>query len=162
MLAISGVTIRGLFECHLSVRMLDRAVRFYRGVLALPLAHLVPERGVAFFWIGSPGQAMLGLWEVGTGPQQMTQHLAFTVDVAAVLSAVHMLRKAGIVPLDIDSNPCEEPVVIAWMPAVAVYFHDPDGNLLEFLAMLPDQPRPDLGIMPWSSWLAVPARYQGD
>lgn len=44
-----------------------------------------------------------------------------------------VLREAGITPLDIDSKPAEEPVVPGWMPAVAVYFHDPDGNLLEFL-----------------------------
>lgn len=42
--------------------------------------------------------------------------------------------------------------MLGWMTAAAIYFHDPDGNLLEFLAMLPGKPRPDLGIVPWSSW----------
>ena len=31
---------------------LDRAVAFYRDQLALPLAHIFPERKVAFFWTG--------------------------------------------------------------------------------------------------------------
>jgi len=47
----------------------------------------------------------------------------------------------------------DDPVVLAWMPAAAVYFRDPDNNLLEFITMLPDPPRPDLGVLPWSDWL---------
>jgi len=34
----------------------------------------------------------------------------------------------------------------------SVYFHDPDGNLLELLSMLPDEPRPELGVMGWRRW----------
>jgi lactoylglutathione lyase len=145
-------TIRGLFETHLTVSDLDRAVAFYQDVLGLKLASKFPERRVAFFWIGSPGQAMLGLWEVGSGPQRMSLHVAFDVDVAGVLTSIESLQAAGIIPLDLDSRPTLEPVVLAWMPAVAIYFHDPDGNLLEFLAMLPQPQRPDLGILPWSQW----------
>jgi len=37
-------------------------------------------------------------------------------------------------------EPTGEPVVIGWMPAASLYFRDPDGNLLELLAMLPDSP----------------------
>jgi hypothetical protein len=47
-------------------------------------------------------------------------------------------QQAGVIPLDFEGRPTEEPVVLAWMPAVSLYFHDPDGNLLEFLAMLED------------------------
>jgi hypothetical protein len=39
------------------------------------------------------------------------------------------------------------------MPAAAVYFRDPDNNLLEFISMLPDAPQPDLGVLPWSDWM---------
>jgi lactoylglutathione lyase len=38
------------------------------------------------------------------------------------------------------------------MPAAAVYFRDPDGHLLEYLAMLDAPPRPDDGIVSWSRW----------
>ena len=44
--------IADLFEAHLTVNDLDRAVAFYRDQLALPLAHIFPERKVAFFWTG--------------------------------------------------------------------------------------------------------------
>jgi lactoylglutathione lyase len=40
------------------------------------------------------------------------------------------------------------------MPAVAVYLRDPDGHLLEYLAMLEHEPRPELGIVSWSQWQA--------
>jgi hypothetical protein len=40
------------------------------------------------------------------------------------------------------------------MPAASVFFRDPDGHLLEYLAMLDEDPSPDLGIVSWSEWLA--------
>jgi lactoylglutathione lyase len=149
------IEIRGLFETHLNVGDLDRSVAFYRDVLKLPLAQLFPERRVAFFWIGAPGKAMLGLWETGSGPQKMSLHLAFEASLDAVLAAPQALREAGVAPLDVDCNPAIEPVVLGWMPAAVVYFRDPDGNLLEFLSMLPQQPRPELGVVPWSLWKAA-------
>jgi hypothetical protein len=48
--------------------------------------------------------------------------------------------------------------VIGWMPAAAVYFRDPDGHLIEYLTMLEAQPRPDLGITAWSTWVAAGSR----
>jgi len=38
------------------------------------------------------------------------------------------------------------------MPAASVFFNDPDENLLEYIAMLPDPPRPELGLLSWSEW----------
>lgn len=46
----------------------------------------------------------------------------------------------------------EEPVVLTGMPA-AVYFRDPDNNLLEFISMLSGPPRPDLEVLRWSEWV---------
>ena len=146
------ISIRGLFESHLTVSDQDSSVRFYRDVLKLPVARVFPERRVAFFWIGSPGNTMLGLWEMGTGPQKMSLHLAFEVELDAVLDSPRALRQAGVAPLDFDGNPVTEPVVLGWMPAATVYFKDPDGNLLEFLSMLQQEPIPSLGVVPWSAW----------
>lgn len=146
------IRIDGLFETHLTVSDLDRSVTFYRDVLGLRVASIFPERQVAFFWIGHPDEAMLGLWATGSGPQRMTLHLAFRVSLDAVLEAPRALRAAGITPLDFGGQPTNEPVVLAWMPAAAVYFLDPDANLLELLAMLEDSPRPDGGIVRWSDW----------
>ena len=147
------IPISDLFEAHLTVSELDRAVAFYRDLLALPLARVFPDRKVAFFWIGAPGKAMLGLWEAGTMPMNLSLHVAFQVALCDLQNAPARLQKAGIQPRDLAGLPTEEPVVLAWMPAASVYFRDPDNNLLEFITMLTDPPRPDLGVLPWSDWL---------
>jgi lactoylglutathione lyase len=147
------IPIADLFEAHLTVSDLDRAVAFYSDLLSLPLARVFPDRQVAFFWIGAPGKAMLGLWEAGTMPISVSLHVAFQVALSDLHDAPARLQKAGVQPRDFDGLPTEEPVVLAWMPAASVFFRDPDNNLLEFIAMLTDPPRPDLGVLPWSDWL---------
>jgi len=145
--------ISGLFEAHLTVLNLERATAFYQDVIGLELAHLVAERRAAFFWVGARGKAMLGIWEAGSAPIVLTLHVALQVSLADLHSAPKRLQQAGVQPRDFNGAATEEPVVLAWMPAAAVYFHDPDGNLLEFIAMLPDEPRAELGVLPWSDWV---------
>lgn len=53
-----GVSIQGLFETHLTVRNLATSVAFYRDIVELSLAYLLPERRVAFFWIGGRVQGI--------------------------------------------------------------------------------------------------------
>lgn len=149
------VPIGGLYEAHLSVRDLGRSIAFYRDVLGLPLAHTVPARGAAFFWVPAPGTGMLGLWSSGTAPMQVRLHIAFRVALSDVEASIPALEAAGLMPEDGDGVPIDEPVVIAWMPAASVYFKDPDGHSLEFIAILGDAPRPDLGRLPLSKWRAL-------
>jgi len=146
------IPVEALFEAHLTVTDLDRAIEFYRDVVGLRVAHITQERQAAFFWVGSSNAGMLGLWTSGSAPQRIISHTAFRADLADVLAAPHVLRSAGITPLDFDGRPADQPVVLAWMPAAAVYFLDPDGNLLEYIAMLPLEPRPDYGVVPWRMW----------
>jgi lactoylglutathione lyase len=146
------IPLQALFESHLTVSNLERARAFYEDKLRLELAHSAPDRRAVFYWLGGPGTSMLGLWETGASPQRTSLHLAFRTDLTSVLDAPRELRAANIAPLDFWGAPSEEATVIAWMPAASVYFHDPDGNLLEFLAMLPEEPQPELGVIPWSRW----------
>ena len=150
----------GLFEAHLTVGELGRSIAFYRGVVGLELAFESPDRDAAFLWIGAPGNSMLGLWTAGHAPQSVSLHLAFRTSIADVLGACEHLRSLGVTPLSFSTTQTDEPSVIGWMPAAAVYFRDPDGHLLEYLAMLDEAPRPDLGILSWSQWSGRPSQQR--
>jgi lactoylglutathione lyase len=149
------IPIHGLFEAHLTVSHLQRSMAFYGETLGLNLAGVFPDRRAAFFWMGGSGQSMLGIWEIGASPQHMSLHIAFKVELSDLLDAPKRLRAANIVPLDFMGSPTEEPVVLAWMPAASLYFRDPDGHMLEYLCMLPDPPRPELGVVGWAEWTSA-------
>ena len=105
---MSIVAAQDLFEAHLAVTDLDRAVVFYRDVVGLPLAYVTASRQAALFWIGTAGNAMLGLWAAGSGPQRMTLHVAFRAKLADVIAAPAALRSAGLTPLDFDGRPTDD------------------------------------------------------
>jgi lactoylglutathione lyase len=148
--------VRGLFETHLTVRDVPRSVAFYRDVVGLPLALDLPERNAAFMWIGAPRRSMLGLWGIGSAVNSLTLHIAFDVALDDVLGAPERLRAQGVTPLSFFGQETGEPSVLGWMPAAAVYFEDPDGHLLEYLAMLDSEPRPETGIVSYSEWTGHP------
>jgi lactoylglutathione lyase len=152
---VNTISVQGLFESHLTVTDLKRSMDFFERTMELEFARVFWERRVAFYWIGGRGNSMLGLWEVGTGPQRMSLHIAFQADLATTLAAVEHFRAIGIVPLDFWGEPAEEPVVLGWVPAASIYFRDPDGNLLELLSMLPDVPQPEVGVVGWRRWKEI-------
>jgi lactoylglutathione lyase len=152
------VAVARLFEAHLTVADLDTSVTFYRDRLGLELAHRPTAGQAGFFWIGSRGHTMLGLWPAGSAPQKTTLHIAFAAALDDVLAAPLALQRAGITALDFHGQPTNEPVVLAWMPAAAVYFRDPDGHLLEYIAMLADDARPEAGVVTWGAWTTLTDR----
>src|SRR5256714_14856240 len=93
------MSVRGLFETHLTVADLKRSVAFYRDTVGLPVALELPERGAAFHWIGRPGQAMLGLWSLGSAPVGMLLHIAFDMSLPDVRAAPVSLMTKGDQPL---------------------------------------------------------------
>ncbi|MDT0121313.1 VOC family protein [Paenibacillus sp. RRE4] len=143
--------IKGLFETHLNVTDLQRSHHFYEKVLGLPLASENPERKYLFYWIGGERHAMLGLWEKEPA-QVQRQHFAFQVSLEDMQHAVEYLENKGIATRNFLDDDIGELYVFGWMPAVAVYFADPDGHSLEFIALLPDEAKPELGLVPWSEW----------
>ncbi len=149
------MTLRALFETHIKVQNLQRSKTFYEQIVGLDLAFENAERQVAFFWIGGRGNSMIGLWAGDAPVQQTIHHMAFRADLSDVLEAPAKLKQAGIQALDFFNEPTIEPSVIGWMPAASIYFLDPDGHLLEYLAMLPGEPRPEAGVVPYSRWIAV-------
>ena len=147
-----GQHIDGLYETHIPVHDLDRSVAFYSETLGLQPARVIPERNVAFFWIGDPKQSMLGLWGSGSAPLGMQLHFAFWSDLEGVLQLPSKLKKVGIQPLGFNGEVVSESVVIGWMPAISIYFKDPDGHSLEFLSLLDEEPDAGFGVQPYSQW----------
>lgn len=150
--------IRGLFEAHLQVADLEKAMRFYGHVLGLELGHTEPERRAAFYWIGRGRRTMLGLWEKppwivnGTECMIRTQHIAFGVKFEDLDSVIQRAKQKGIEPRNFFGQITDEPSVFAWMPAASIYFNDIDGHLLEFIAEIKSEPAPDLGIVSLTEW----------
>ena len=147
------ISVKGLFETHLTVSNLSKSIRFYQDIIGLQLALEVSNRNAAFFWIGESKSSMLGLWSIGSMPMGLNLHIAFEVTLDNLLEASNRLKANRITPLSFFGEETAEPSVIGWMPAAAIYFKDPDNHLIEYLTMLDLSPRPDLGIIPWSEWL---------
>lgn len=61
----------------------------------------------------------------------LSLHVAFDVALEDVLTAPERLRAQGVEALSFFGAPTNEPSVLAWMPAAAVYFRDPDGHQLD-------------------------------
>jgi lactoylglutathione lyase len=146
--------IKGLFETHLFVSNLNASVEFYKNTLGLELCRKEDDRKVAFFWIGQPQSYMLGIWEKPVAEVQI-RHFAFRCDVEDVLyKAENYLIEKDLKPYNFFNDGSTKPMVFAWMPAIAIYFNDPDGHVLEFIAILDGTPKPDLGIITYDTWLA--------
>jgi lactoylglutathione lyase len=148
------ISVQGLFETHLTVSNLQRSIKFYQDIVGLQLALEVSDRNAAFFWIGDSKHSMLGLWSFGSMPMGLNLHIAFEVTLDNLLEAPNRLKSDGITSLSFFGKETSEPSVIGWMPAAAIYFRDPDNHFIEYLTMLDHNPRPDLGIIPWSEWVA--------
>ncbi len=147
------IAIEGLYETHLTVSNLDRSIEFYRDVVGLELAHRIPERNVAFLWIGGRETSMLGLWSINSSPVQMKLHIAFRSTLDQVKASLPYLRSKGMTPRNGAGAEIDEPIVFPWMPAASVYFQDPDGHSLEYIAILPGEDRKDIpGMTTLSEW----------
>jgi len=145
--------IRKVFETHIPVADLERAMKFYEEVIGLELGMLDPRR-IAFYWVGGRNRSMLGLWEKKE-EDFARQHFAFEIDRADMDAAFDLLQKHGIQPYNFLNDGTDRPMVFAWMPALAIYFEDPDGNTLEFIAPLEGEPRPEKGIVSLEAWNAL-------
>ena len=148
--------IQGLFETHIKVSNLEKSIQFYQDILGLELGHLDPRR-VAFFWIGAPGNAMLGVWE---NPEEAKTklHFAFATSLEQMRTIRETLQEHGLEYQNFSGSNTDSLEVLAWMPAISVYFLDPDGHRLEFITMLPDPPKPELGLVAWERWEALHGR----
>ncbi|MEC3876917.1 VOC family protein [Chryseobacterium salviniae] len=144
--------IKGLYETHIQVSDLENATNFYTKVLGLKFAHKDENRRIAFLWVGKDKEFMLGLWEQKEDLQ--TRHFAFTADKEDILNySAEFLKNKDLTPYNFLKNGNEKPMVFAWMPALAIYFNDPDGNQLELISILEGDGKPELGVLSYEEWL---------
>lgn len=96
---------------------------------------------------------MLGLWEKPKAEIDI-RHFAFRCDVDDVLTkSVDFLKARNLQPYNFLKDGNEKPMVFAWMLALAIYFKDPDGHDLEFIAILEGKSQPELGVVSYEQWL---------
>jgi lactoylglutathione lyase len=146
-----AMKIRSIYETHLEVSDMDRSIEFYQS-LGLKLAYVNVEKTMAFFWVGKAKEQMLGLWRVAEGKAVVRQHFAFGVTLDDLIQSKDWLAEKGIeVEEDFGLAPIE-PLVHTWMPAACYYFRDPDGNSLEFISVLDDEPSLPARVVYLSEW----------
>ncbi|HLN62003.1 MAG TPA: VOC family protein [Symbiobacteriaceae bacterium] len=147
-----------LFESHLYVSNLERSAHFYENVLGFQPGHIEEQRRARFYWPGGHGVTMLGIWEV-PADQVRRQHIAWEVSLADLKQARAWLEERGAEGVsNFVGESADTLKVFAWMPAVSIYFKDPDGHSLELIAMLPDEAKPELGLVDWPEWEAMHGR----
>lgn len=150
--------IKGLFETHLFVENLERSIEFYTNVLKLEQFLYEEERRAALFWIGeNPRQSFLGLWEKPKDEIDI-RHFAFECDWEWILNeSIDFLKSHKIGFWNFLGDNSEKPMVFVNIPAIAIYFSDPDGHYLEFIGKLPGKYRPEKGsmVVSYQEWLEL-------
>jgi catechol 2,3-dioxygenase-like lactoylglutathione lyase family enzyme len=142
--------IRALYETHLRVTDIGRSRQFYENTMGLVVGWVSEDQRGVLYWVGPPGKTMLGIRQFPAA-EVLRQHISFEIALEEMKDAALFLKDKGLTAYNIiDKSP--SPVVHGWMPAVSLYFDDPDGHMLEFIAMLPDRPRPEVGAILWGEW----------
>lgn len=153
---------QGLYEVHLPVTDIDRSIDFYVDKLGFELGF--GEKGdesVLLLYNGKNKRWMLGFFEVDEIKHRhpAEYHIAFRMAEQEADQMIPYLVEGGIDPVHPPTanqqGRMKEPIVHGWMPAAAVFFMDPDGHLLELIAELDDEPRPDFVYRPLSEWRAL-------
>lgn len=149
--------IKGLYETHLFVENIERSIDFYSKTMGLKLCRFNEEHRTAFLWIGKDKQYMLGLWEK---PKEEidARHFAFECEPDWVLNeSVDFLKSHNLNFWNFLNNDIEQPMVFCWMPAISIYFNDPDGHELEFIGILPGKPQPnsEKRVIIYEEWLRI-------
>src|SRR5947207_11927073 len=142
-----------LYETHVPVQSTEQSRKFYVEVVLLEFAYRDPTRDIVFMWIGSNRRSMLGLWGPSTtrGSDFHKCHFAIAVSLAELLESGKRLAARGVACQDFMGQQTTEPSVIGWMPSAQLYFRDPDGHSLEYIALLDDRPDPKF-IGSFSQW----------
>jgi catechol 2,3-dioxygenase-like lactoylglutathione lyase family enzyme len=146
--------IKGLYEAHLPVSDIGNSIDFYR-MLGLEVAY--ESENVSFVWI-EKGKSWLGLWQadqVNIPYHPSIRHIAFHVEAEDIAEAKGWLLERGVeVREAFGFSPERQPLVLPNNPQAhaCLYFHDPDGNSLEFIAPLRLDQEEEFEMMTLEDW----------
>jgi len=116
--------LKGVYEIAIKVRELARSEAFYKDVLGLQEGLRDDKRNWIFLYVGGNAGMVVLQEDKGDWPKQ---HFAFAVSERDLAKAASLLQERGV--------QVSAPVHHEWMNATSVYFEDPDGNDLEFIAL---------------------------
>lgn len=120
--------VESLGHVVLKVTDLERSEKFYSGILGLPVCARLDEQGMkmTFFSLGNHHDIALAQvsGKANAGGEQAVglHHVAFRIGetIDKLVEAKAHLEAAGITPHPVDHEVTK-----------SLYFHDPDGNMLE-------------------------------
>ena len=69
--------------------------------------------------------------------------------------SVNFLKARNLTCWNFLNDGTDAPMVFGWMPAIAIYFPDPDGHVLEFIGILNGEGKPENGIISYERWLEL-------
>jgi catechol 2,3-dioxygenase-like lactoylglutathione lyase family enzyme len=120
---VNGIPVTGVSELVLEVVDLERAERFYSGVLGLPVVERWPDREAIWLMVGK--RTRIGLWrpQVGLAGGRGGLHVHFAMHIAEADydAAVARLRGLGQEVEEISFGGAGR----------SAYVDDPDGNVVE-------------------------------
>ena len=144
--------IKGLYETHVFVENLERSKEFYEQTLGLKICKHYEDLRATLYWVGKPKQSFIGIWEK---PRELLEkrHFAFESTKEFILKkSIKFFKNNNIRVRDAFHLSEKEPIVFAWLPAISIFFQDPDDNSLELIAPLNEKPKPELGILTYTDW----------
>ena len=137
------VNPRGLGEVVLRVRNMPRAIGFYRDILGLSLLRAFDdriafmkvesgfeghERIVGLFRVDQPSNRAATEW-VEPDPHASTlHHFALEIPLSEYQASLDALTRAGFAPNTYEHR---------WIGWRSIYITDPDGNIVELVAVDP-------------------------
>lgn len=134
-----GFSVRALGEIAIRCADLERMTAFYRDVIGLNVLSDGYRKGIVFFDLGESyggHTAVLALFgreadqaAPGTGARSSLHHLALTVDASEQASVVAWYEAQG---LDYRVQDFD------WIGWRGIFTTDPEGNMVELVAKLPD------------------------
>jgi catechol 2,3-dioxygenase len=137
------VNPRGLGEVVLRVRNMPRAIGFYRDILGLSLLRAFDdriafmkvesgfeghERIVGLFRVDQPSNRAATEWVEPNPHAPTSHHFALEIPLSEYQASLDALTRAGFAPNTYEHR---------WIGWRSIYITDPDGNIVELVAVDP-------------------------